>query len=100
MFFDWFNAGEAISFAEEIAKDIDNLLTAPAPGGRPRSIKKGNKQFDSLLAKVQKFSKKSGLNIFKKAKFLNTVKWSLRDWGYDDSLTSEIIVLLTAAINE
>lgn len=99
MLFDWFDAREAISFADEVAKEIDRLLMAPAPGGRSRSVKKGSKQFDALFARVREFSKKRNLNIFKKARFLNTIKWKLQDSGQDDTLVKEIVALLTIALN-
>jgi hypothetical protein len=48
---------------------------------------------------VRAFGLQTPLNIYKKAKFLNVIKWQLRGSGYDEPFINEVIVLFTAALN-
>lgn len=38
-------------------------------------------------------------NVYKKAKFLNTVKWKLRDAGHEEKLIDEMVSLLAASLS-
>lgn len=97
MVFDWFNAKDVVIFAQEIATEMDGLLAQGARTGKPG--KRDIKRFDVLVGRVQKFSKERPLNIYKKAKFLNTVKWQLKDAGHDNETIDELMKLLAAALS-
>ena len=94
MILDWFNAEEAVTFGQELAQDIDRLFPL-----KSASAKKDLKKLDSLLTRTRTFAQQHKLNIYKKAKLLNTVKWELRDAGNDDALIDEIIKVLAPLLN-
>jgi hypothetical protein len=96
---DWFDAKEAVEFARAIARDI-NRLFPPAPrAGKPSSAKKDQKKLDGLVLRTRKFAQQHKLNIYKKARLLNTIKWELKDAGHADAMIDEIIALLTPVVS-
>lgn len=99
MVLNWFDTRDVVRFAEEVAKEIERVVGEQAAATKRSANKKGEKKFDALITRVKVYAKQNPLNIYKKAKFLNTVKWKLRDGGQKEALIEEIIVLLTVALN-
>lgn len=91
---EWFDAEEAVAFARGIARDIDRLFPLAAQKQRTTSPKKEQKKLDSIALRTRTFAQGHKLNVYKKAKLLNTIKWELRDAGHEDVLINEIIALL------
>jgi hypothetical protein len=95
----WFDAKEAVAFARDISRDI-NRLFPPAPrAGKQSSAKKDQKKLDALILRTRKFAQQHKLNVYKKARLLNTIKWELRDAGQSPALIDEIIALLTPVVS-
>jgi hypothetical protein len=92
---EWFDTREAVAFARGIARDIDRLFPPAALKRKPGSEKKDQRKFDGLVLRTRAFAQQHRLNIYKKAKLLNTIKWELRDAGHEESLINEILALLT-----
>lgn len=90
----WFDAKEAIEFARDLAREINRLFPV-TPGPRSISAKKEQKKLDGLVLRTRAFAQAHDLNVYKKAKLLNTIKWDLRDAGQGDDLINDIIALLT-----
>lgn len=40
------------------------------------------------------------LNIYKKAKLLNKVKWGIREADHEDDFTDKVVVFLTPLLNK
>lgn len=99
MILDWFNAGEAVLFAQGLARDIDRLFPPTPQKGKPLNAKKHQRKFDSLLVSTRTFAAQHKLNVYKKAKLLNTIKWEMRGKGHDEALINEIIALITRLLN-
>lgn len=100
MILDWFNAGEAVSFAQKLALDINRLFPPAYPQGAMLTEKKHKKKFDSLVNSIRSFAAQHKLNVYKKAKLLNTIKWEMRDAGYEEAFIDEIIALITSLLNK
>ena len=92
---EWFDAREAVAFAREIARDIDRVFPPSLEKRKPTSAKKDQKKLDGLILRTRTFAQRHKLNVYKKAKLLNTIKWELRDAGHEESLIDEILALLT-----
>lgn len=92
---DWFDAKEAVGFARGLAKDIDRLFPIAHEQRNPASAKKDRKKLDGLVLRTRTFAQQHKLNVYKKAKLLNTIKWELRDAGHEQALINEIVALLT-----
>ena len=91
MILDWFNAGDAVSFAQEIVREVNRLFPPQDQKGKAIPTKTYQKKFDSLIVRIRTFSSKHKLNIYKKAKLLNTVKWEMRDAGHEELIINEFI---------
>ncbi|MEO6975807.1 MAG: hypothetical protein ABI144_08025 [Gallionella sp.] len=91
MILEWFNAGEAVSFAQEIVREINRLFPPEERKGKAIPKKEYQRKFNSLIARIRTFSLKHKLNIYKKAKLLNTIKWEMKDGGHEDATISEFI---------
>jgi hypothetical protein len=96
---DWIDARDAVTFAQEIARDIDRLFPIVSQSKKSTSVKKDQKKLDALVLRTRAFAQQHKLNIYKKAKLLNTIKWRMRDTGHDEALIDEIISLLTPLLN-
>lgn len=99
MIFDWFNAQEVVAFAETVATDISKMVPLVPQKIKARTGKKSRNDLDDLVYRVRSFAKKNPLNVYKKAKFLNVIKWKLRESGYDEAFISEVVVMFTAAMS-
>ena len=88
----WFDAREVVDFATQLARDIDAAFKSE---GKAKSAKKHQRRFDSIIQRTRGFGKNHRLNVYKKAKFLNTIRWHLRDAGHDEVFVKEMVALLT-----
>ncbi len=100
MILDWFNADEAVSFAQEIIREINKLFPPEHLKGKAIPKKVYQKKFESLIARTRTFATTHNLNIYKKAKLLNTIKWELREIGHDDDFIDSLIVFLTPLLSK
>jgi hypothetical protein len=91
MILDWFDAGEAVLFGKEIVKDISRLFPPTEQKGKAIPAKVYQQKFDTLVFRIQAFSKKNKLNVYKKAKFLNSIKWEMKDAGHEEVIINEFI---------
>jgi hypothetical protein len=96
---DWFDASEAVEFGRAIAHDVNRLFPSTSSDRRVHSPKKDQKKLDGLLRRTRIFAQQHRLNIYKKAKLLNTLKWELREVGHDESVIDEVVALLTPLLN-
>jgi hypothetical protein len=99
MILDWFNAGEAVLFAQEIVREINRLFPPEDQKGKAIPKKTYQKKFDGMVVRIRAFSKKHKLNIYKKAKLLNTIKWEMRDAGHEDKIIDEFISFIAPLLS-
>lgn len=98
MKFDWFDARLAVAFGQELAQEVNKIFPLAPGADRPARTKKEAqkemKKLDGLLRRVQAFSQQNRLNVYKKAKLLNALKWDLREYGQDEELINETVILV------
>ncbi len=97
----WLDATEAVAFAKDIARDVDRLFPLEPQKVRRPSKKldlKNRKRLDQLVRRTHAFAREHPLNVYKKGKLLNTLKWSLRESGHEEALIDEIVALLAPAL--
>ena len=90
----WFDSKASVAFASEISREIQTLIP---PGGEDVQEKRHAKQVRSLerlLSRVRNFSKQHQLNIYQKAKFANSVRWSLREAGYPKDFIESVLAMM------
>ena len=78
MFGDWFNTKEVDAVADEIVADLAKRLP-PTPGPHTRkTADRLRKTHDVIFARLEQFARSRKLNIYKKARLGNRVRWALR----------------------
>ena len=100
MILDWFNAGDAVLFAREIVGEINKLFPPEHLKGKAIPKKIYQKKFDSLIIRTRTFATTHTLNIYKKAKLLNKIKWELREIVHEDDFINDLILFLTPLLNK
>lgn len=98
MILDWFNTGEAVLFAQEIVRDINLLFPPQDQKGKAIPTKTYQKKFDSLIIRIRTFSTRHKLNIYKKAKLLNTIKWEMKAAGHEKIIINEFISFIAPLV--
>ena len=99
MIIEWFNTREVVAFADEITLEVEKLFPVHEFRAKLRNATKEQKKLVALLGRVRAYATKSPLNIYKKAKFLNTIKWKLRDAGHDKKFIDDIVALLAKSLS-
>ena len=97
--FKLFDTTEVVAFAKEIASEIQRACPNTPEPATVKSIEKSRKKLDTLIARTNTFSKQHQMNNYKKAKFLNVIKWELKESGHDQLFINEIVRLLALVIN-
>ena len=100
MILDWFNAGEAVKFALQTVREVNRLFPPGEQKGKAIPTKVFQKKFDSLVVGIRAFAIKHELNIYQKAKLLNTIKWEMKEAGHEEIVIDEFISFITPLLNK
>lgn len=87
----WFDSRAVVVFAKTVAHEITDLV---APGKTATGSGKEIKKFERLFLRIYAFSRDNRLNLFTKARFLNTLRWELKERGYADSYINYLIGII------
>ena len=96
----WFHTQEVDQFADSLIKEV---ITRYPPEGRDTDTKKANqrlqKVLNSLFRQIEVFANEHTLNIYKKARLGNRIKWAMREAGYplnfSESFTHEVVTVIS-----
>lgn len=101
-FLDWFDASGVESFAKDISARLIVLSqrSSAVAGAGSKKVRKVLDGFDSVLLEVENFAARNPMNIYKKAKFLNAVKWALEDGDCAEEFIGKAISALSVSINK
>lgn len=86
----WFNAKDAVAFAEELANEYHSLFPAGGLKETGKAQQKQSRQLERLVERAITFSKSQRLNVYKKAKFFAAFKFRLKALGHADEDTQRI----------
>ncbi len=98
MLVQWFNAADAVAFGKQMAEDIARIVppdASRAPG------KKGRKQIDKFeraILHASDLRAKVPLNVYKRARCANTLRWALLDKGYPKPFVEEVVRLVVTRL--
>lgn len=90
----WFDTRATVAFAQATARDIQAALPPSDEKPSAKQAERRAKKLEGIVLKVKAFSRDNRLNFYKKAKFANTLKWSLKEAGYSDVFIREITGLV------
>lgn len=102
MLFSWLDTKQVDEFADSV---VAELLQRFPPSGLDLSTKKTIervvKNVDKLMLRVGDFARGRKLNLYKKARFGNRIKWALKEAQYPaqfvEVMTHELVTQLTLA---
>jgi hypothetical protein len=98
MILDWFNTTEVDALADRLARD----LVKRSPPSTQELGKKGearlSKVRDAVLREAGDFASKHPLNVYKKARLANRLKWALHEAGYPKSTVDELAFELASVV--
>ena len=105
MFGDWFKSKEVDEFADSIVADLVRRFP-PSGVGVParKAADRLRKTHDAIFGRIENFARAQSLNIYKKARLGNRIKWALLEAGYPsdfvDTLTLELVTVVTFVSRE
>jgi len=87
-----FNSAPAEAFAKTLAADFAKKFPPAASGAPTKDTKKKfYVALNELHHKARQFGMEHKIGVYRKAKLSNTLKWELKDMGYDGDMVDEII---------
>jgi hypothetical protein len=91
----WFDSREAVRFAKTIAQEIYSV-SPPESKSEPRSAPrvKDIKKMEKTFLRIYNFSREQELNIYTKAKFLNVLRWELKEYQYPSSYIDHLLGII------
>jgi hypothetical protein len=102
MLFSWLDTREVDEFADSVVADL--LQRFPPSGidlSTRKSIERVTKNVDKIMLRVGDFASRRRLNLYKKARFGNRIKWALKEAQYPpqfvEVMTHELVTQLTLA---
>jgi hypothetical protein len=98
----WLDTKEVDAFADSVVAEL--LQRFPPTGidlSTRKAIERVVKNVDKIALRVAEFGRTRKLNLYKKARFGNRVKWALKEAQYPDQfvevMTQELVTQLTLA---
>ncbi|MCU0736038.1 MAG: hypothetical protein MUF20_11050 [Methylotetracoccus sp.] len=97
MLLKWFDTREVDALAEHMVSEFaERLPVADCEiAGRKAEVRL-REAHETLLRQAREFASTQRLNIYKKSRLANRIKWALREAGYPKILTDEIAYELAA----
>jgi hypothetical protein len=98
----WFDVKEVDGFADSIVAELRERYP-PSGVELParKAIDRLRKSFGRMFARIDDFARASSLNLYKKARLGNRVKWALKDAGYPEefveAFTRELVTHVALA---
>ena len=96
----WFDSKEVDKFADWVSSEI---VKRYPPTGLDTDPKKATQRLQkvhqSLVFRVEAFARENKLNVYKRARLGNRIKWAMRDAGYplqfSESFTHEVVTIIS-----
>ena len=95
----WFDTREVDRFAASLVREVTRRLPpSQVDSSSKKAIERLSRMTDVLSNQVRTFAQSQSLNVYKRARLGNRVKWQLKDAGYPqpfvDAFTTEVVTLL------
>jgi hypothetical protein len=83
MVLSWLDTREVDAFADAVVKElIERFPPAGVDLSTRKSVDRVMRNVERLLVRVTEFTRERKLNVYKKARFGNRVKWALKEANY------------------
>jgi hypothetical protein len=95
----WFDSRDAVQFAKTVAQEIRSLSPLESrPWEKGPANVKEMKKMEKLFSRIYTFSREKKLNVYTKARFLNTLRWEMTDYGYPPDHTNHLIGVIATKL--
>jgi len=95
----WFDTAEVDRFAASLVREVTRRLPpSQVDSSSKKAVERLSRMTDVLSDQLRTFAQSQRLNVYKRARLGNRVKWQLKDAGYPepfiDAFTTEVVTLL------
>jgi hypothetical protein len=94
MLINWFDARAAVEFGEQMADEVARIVPLDASKVHGRKAAKQLEKFQHTILHARSLRAKVPLNVYKKARCANTLRWALIDKGYAKTFVEEVVRLV------
>ena len=98
MLLNWFDARAAVGFGEQMAAEVARIVPLDAGHGQRKNAAKQLDQFRRAILHASDLRGKVSLNVYKKARCANTLRWALIDKGYPKPFVEEVVRLVVTRL--
>ena len=99
----WFDVKAVDAFADSVMAEVKRRMppeSVPLDTDK-KSVRRLSRMTDVVSDQVRAFARANRLNIYKRARLANRVKWGLRELGYPDTFADafayELITLVSVS---
>lgn len=99
MLFGWLDTKAVDAVADRLVQELAKNLppsSVATQGAKAKASRR--KVLESVFRQVRNFAEKNPLNVFKKARLANRIKWALHEGGYPQEFVDEIAFELAAVM--
>ncbi len=90
----WFDATAAVEFGEHMAEEVARIVPLEASRSSRKGASKQLDKFQRAIMHASDLKARSPLNVYKKARCANTLRWALIDKGYPKPFVEEVVRLV------
>lgn len=94
MLLQWFDATVAVEFGEQMAAEVAKIVPLDASRSTKKSVAKQLDKFRRAILHASDLKAKGRLNVYKKARCANSLRWALIDKGYPKPFVEEVVRLV------
>jgi hypothetical protein len=99
MIFEWFDTKPVDALADRLVKELAEELPPSSVAVQGTKAKASRRKvLESVFRQVRNFAAKNPLNVFKKARLANRIKWALLEGGYPNEFVDEIAFELASVM--
>ena len=94
MLLQWFDATVAVEFGQHMAAEVAKIVPLDASRGTRKNASEQLDKFRRAILHAGDLKAKVRLNVYKKARCANTLRWALIDTGYPKPFVEEVVRLV------
>ena len=94
MLLQWFDATVAVEFGERMAAEVEKIVPLEASQATRKSATKQLDKFQRVIMHAGDLKAQGRLNVYKKARCANALRWALIDKGYPKPFVEEVVRLV------
>ena len=98
MILHWFNATAAVQFGEHMADEVARIVPLEASRAKGKKATKQLHKFERAILHARDLRAKERLNVYKKARCANALRWRLIDKGYPKPFVEEVVRLVVTRL--